>query len=538
MFWAVLLLAVVLRLVGAGYGLPAVFNSDEPHLVNVAVSFGAGSLNPHLFKYPTLWMYLLFCAYGALFLVWSGFGRLHSAADFGRYFVWTPAPFYLIGRLLAAALSVAALVPLYRAGRRWLGVPAAAAAAALIAVAPAVVEAAHSTKPDSLLLFWAALAWACSARYLDEGRRRALVQAGVAAGLAFSSQYTAAPLGVLLVSAWLARRWRAGDAAPLDLVLACFAFGAAFVAGSPYALLDFRAFWAALQDIRSFEIAIGAPAGFLIVLRNLFHFAGPWLAGLALVAGAAEIVRRDKPRALWLLLPVATYLLFLSRSCEGGWPRYLMAVYPALALLAATAVDAVDQRWGAKPALALAAAIALPGLWASASYDRKILLPDTRMLSAEWVEANIPQGKTLLLDQEHASPRVTMSRATGERLLAQARAAGHPRAKYYQYLVEGHPGGGYGVYRVLRDFKDLHSHPAHTAFSASGQPMLDVSGGLAAAKEAGVDYVVLTDWGADPERSPELARFFAEVRRQVRVAEFEPIPGRLAGPRIEVYRLR
>ena len=49
---------------------------------------------------------------------------------------------------------------------------------------------------------------------------------------------------------------------------------------------------------------------------------------------------------------------------------------------------------------------------------------------------------------------------------------------------------------------------------------------------------MLTDWGADPERSPELARFFGEVRRQVRVAEFEPVGGRLAGPRIEVYRLR
>lgn len=534
----ILVLAVALRLIGIGYGLPAVFNSDEPHLVNVAVSFGGGSLNPHLFKYPTLWMYVLFAAYGVYFAFWSGLGQLHSAADFGRYFVWNPTPFFLIGRLLAAGFSAAALIPVYRTGRRWLGTSAAAAAALLLAVSPGAVKVAHSTKPESLLFFFSALAWAFAARYLDEGRRRDLLLAAAAAGCAFSSQYTAALLGVLLVSTWVARRVKEG-AAPADLPLACVVMGAAFVAGSPFVAVDFHEFWSTVRDIGRFESVLGTPAGLRVVAANVYNFAGFWLGGLSLLAGTIVTLRRDKVRACWLLAPVLAYLLVLARSSEGGWDRYLMAVYPALALLAAAAVDACEASGGRSAAFAVTLLAAAPGVWGSATYDREILLPDTRTLSADWIEANVPQGKTLLLDQEHASPRVAMSKATAARLLEQTRKEGHPRAKYYQYLLDGHPGGGYGVYRVLRDYKDLHTHEEHASYSAKGQPMLDVRPGLAAAKAAGVDYVVLTDFGADPSRSPELVPFLGQVRKEgARVADFAPQAGRIEGPRIEIYRLR
>src|SRR5262249_18953845 len=78
----ILLRGAELRFYAITYGLPAVFNADEPHLVNVAVSFGAGSLNPHFFKYPTLWMYTLAFAYGIYFAIWSGMGVWHGVRQF------------------------------------------------------------------------------------------------------------------------------------------------------------------------------------------------------------------------------------------------------------------------------------------------------------------------------------------------------------------------------------------------------------------------------------------------------------------------
>src|SRR5262245_9379340 len=99
---AVLLGALLLRFLGLKFGFPIPVFADESHHVNVAVSFGGGNLNPHIFKYPTLWMYVLFGAYGAFFLLWSAFGLRHSAADFATLFAWEPAPFYLIARSLTA----------------------------------------------------------------------------------------------------------------------------------------------------------------------------------------------------------------------------------------------------------------------------------------------------------------------------------------------------------------------------------------------------------------------------------------------------
>lgn len=539
-FWVVLGLAAVLRLVGIGYGLPAVFNSDEPHLVNLAVSFGKGSLRPELLKYPTLFPYLLFACYGLLFVFWSGFGLMRSVADFGGFFAWTPAPFYLIGRSVAAAATLAALAPVYRAAKTFLGETAAVCAAGLLAVSPIVVESAHASKPEGLMFCCAAFAWALAADYLARGRRRELVFTGVATGLALSTQYTAAPLFAMLVSAWAARRWRAGDAAPADLALAFVAAGAAFLAGSPYVALDFATFRSALADVQGLEVVAGPPIGPAAVVSNIFSFAGPWLPGAALAAGLVELLRRDKPRALWLLLPVAGYLAGLSLSTEGGWGRYLMAVYPALALIAGLGAEAAVG-WvggGQRAAALLTAALLAPGAWRSVVQDRNLLLPDTRTLSTRWVLEHIPQGKALLLDQDHASPRVAMDRATVEGLLARTREAGHPRARYFQYLLDAHPGGGYRVYKILRDFKDLHSHPGHVAFSQLAQPLLDVREGLAKAVEAKVDFVVLSEMGAGKGNAPELARFVDEVRREgVPVVSFEAEPGRIVGPRIEIYHV-
>ncbi|MBI4348768.1 MAG: glycosyltransferase family 39 protein [Elusimicrobia bacterium] len=538
-FWLVIGVGLALRLAGLGYGLPAVFNSDEPHLVNLAVSFGKGSLRPELFKYPTLYPYLLFVSFGAFFAVWSVGGLRKSVADFGAYFAWSPGPFYLLGRALSAAASLAALLPVHRAASTWLGPTGALGAVGLLAVSPVVVEAAHAAKPEAAMFALAAVAWGFAAAYVAEGRRRSLVLAGAACGLAMATQYTAAVLGAMLASAWLARRLRDEAAAPADFVFACAAAAAGRFVGAPYTFLDFPAFRKAMADVAALEAAAGGHTGPAVVLANLACFGGPWLGGLAAAWGGVDLLRRDRPRALWLLVPVLAYLAILSWSAEGGWPRYALAAFPGLALLAGAGLEAAAAALGVRAAAAALAVVLLPGLWKSAAFDRMITRPDTRTLSARWIEGNVPPGKALLLDQESASPRLAMDRATVADLLRRTEDAGHPRARYYRYMLAGHPGGGWRVYRVPRDFLDLHSHPGHVAFSQAAQPILDVRPGLEVARKAGVDVVVLTSFGADEGRSPELAKFLAEVRRDGRrLAAFVPEEGRVTGPRIELYALR
>jgi hypothetical protein len=66
---AVTVLGLGLRLTGTWYGLPDHFHWDEPTIMNRVIRMGGGDLNPHFFYYPTLLMYTLLIANGALYAV-------------------------------------------------------------------------------------------------------------------------------------------------------------------------------------------------------------------------------------------------------------------------------------------------------------------------------------------------------------------------------------------------------------------------------------------------------------------------------------
>jgi len=543
---ALIAAAAALRFAGAGYGLPAVFNADEPHHVDVAVSFGRGSLNPGVFKFPTLWMYTLFLEYGAYFVLWSRFGLARSVEDFGSLFVWHPGSFYLLGRLLSAALSLAGLALCCRSAAKLFGGRSALWAAALLSAAPALVVSAHAAKPDSMMFCLSAAAWLSAVGFFEGGAAWSLALSGLLGGLAASTQYTAGPLLVLIPAcAWaraLAEGRPAGDFLK-PAVLASMVFVAAFAAGSPFIVLDWRAFVRDMIDQRGL-ITSGAPAGAL-VLKNAWTFAGHWaVGGVLLLCGAARLLRSQRPQAALLLIPPAFFLSLLALSPEGGWQRYQLAVFPAYA---ATAALGAEWLLGALPLsgrsleaceAAAALLLLLPGGFQSLRYDRQLLLPDTRTLAEAWLESRLPEGTAVLTDQEHASPRIRMSRAQAERLLERTRAQGHPRGKYYELMLRSHPGGGFEVYRILRSGADLRSGAWHAAWSAAGKATIDVREGLAAARRAGVQVVVLTSAGVDAGKSPEFKAFLEQTRSAGRLlAEFSPEQGVRAGPKIEVYRI-
>ncbi|MEK7744664.1 MAG: hypothetical protein AAB578_09790, partial [Elusimicrobiota bacterium] len=92
------------------------------------------------------------------------------------------------------------------------------------------------------------------------------------------------------------------------------------------------------------------------------------------------------------------------------------------------------------------------------------------------------------------------------------------------------------IRRILREASDLHSGSWHSDWSAKGKDSLDVRSGLSAARDEGVRVVVLTSAGAEPTRSPALARFLEETEREGRLlARFSPEPGLRAGPLIRIF---
>jgi hypothetical protein len=532
-----LLLAALPRLIGIGYGLPHVYNADEPHVVNMAVSL-AGSLRPFSFKYPTLWPTVLAGFYGLWFVLWSGFGLLRGATEFAAKYAFAPDGFYWIARLLAAASQVAAVAMVARVERerdpsRW------PYGAALLAAAPILVELGHSAKPDSFMLLLVSGAFAAALRFQSGGRRGWLLASAFMAGLACSAQYTAAPAGLVVPLAWLLR---AGGPAPLSwLFQAALASLGGFFVGMPYAFIDSGRF---LEDWRD----AGAREGFSphevagtarLILRNLWCFAGEGsLAGAGAVLGLALLARRDWRKAALLFVPVAAYVAALAPYLDGSNPRYLLGALPALALLAGEGFSFLGgtspRRRAAVAVLALA-----PGLWLSARYDAGLLLPDTRAQATAWLAENVPSGSTLLLDQPHAGPFAIMTREQCADLAERVARNGSPRARLYRAMAAKHPGGGYRIYRIQRSARDLWSAPRQVALSQADGDFLDVRPGLDPVRAVRVDYVFTSSYGADPRRTREFATFFDELAAQADlVKEFPSEPGRTVGPWLRVYRLR
>ena len=113
--FGILALAFFLRGWGVRFGLPYLYHADEPIVVNHALAFGMGDLNPHFFKIPPLVSYLLFICYGIYCVAGWGLGLFHSVRDFEQLFYFDPSSFYLIARLVfGVSLGTASVYVLYR----------------------------------------------------------------------------------------------------------------------------------------------------------------------------------------------------------------------------------------------------------------------------------------------------------------------------------------------------------------------------------------------------------------------------------------
>jgi hypothetical protein len=171
-----------------------------------------------------------------------------------------------------------------------------------------------------------------------DGRRVDYVAAGILAGLTASAKYNGGIVILSVVAAHLLRYrdGRASAAANVALALACCA--AAFLATTPYALLDYPAFIKDVDFIREhYRTGHAGMEGdpFRWYSAYLWHTTGA-IAVLALIEIARGALRRDAPTILLATFPVA-YFAFIG-SYEVRNDRTLLPLLPFVFLLAATLV--------------------------------------------------------------------------------------------------------------------------------------------------------------------------------------------------------
>ena len=395
--------AFILRVWGARHGLPYAYNADEnghfvPHAIGMFMTGG----DPEYYVNPAAYTHLLHLVYS----VWFG-GREGVSESYAS----DPTEVFLIARVSAAILGTIAVWLLYLAGKRLFDSRTGLLAAGLLSVSFLPVFYSHLALNDVPTLAPIALSLWGAAGILREGRVRDYVIAGLGLGIASATKYTGGIVLLPLIAATAVQFIAPGGRGPAARGLAIagvFAL-AGFIGTNPYALLEFEKFKDGLSHQSSAskdaigKLGLTHDNGFAYYLWT-FTWGMGWVPLLAAIAGAVLLLR-DEPRLTAIITPaVIVYMLFMG-SQERFFGRWLIPVFPLIALLAAYAVyeatDAVGRRWPALRLSAVALGVVLlcgQGLVYSLHIGQVLSREDTRNSTREWLVAHVPERTKIVVE--------------------------------------------------------------------------------------------------------------------------------------------
>ena len=541
---ALFLGALALRAVGLKTGLPYVYNADENnHFVPHAIGMFGHSLNPDYLVNPPAFTYLVHALYA---LRWGT-----DPATVGNAYATDPTTAFVIARAAAATLGAAAVAfTAIAAARLFQDRRVGIVAGALLAVAYLAVHYSHFALNDAPTLAPLSLALIGVAGIHRTGRLREYVLAGLALGVAIATKYTAGILVVTILAAALTSP--VVHARVRNLLIAAALVCAGFAIANPYALLDHHAF---IQGLKTQTDTASGDAGGKLGLANTsgwLYYAGTstwgfgWLPSLAALGGAVGLLVRQRKLAA-ILLPAPLLLFVYLGNQSRFFSRWMLPIYPLLAILAAWALVTLLSRIRVRWALAAGAALlCLQGLVFSVHDDLVLARADTRQLARNWLVAHVPAGTKLVVEpvfpDQWAADVGAFNRATtsGNRwnkwLTSRSRVAN-----------DGTLLRGRGRIVKLEDYERT-TYPALVAKYA----------------KAGFCWVVTgsTQYGrayADPKQVPQAIAYYARLRRDADLVyesrpygsgtksvpfsfdfsfNYYPLSYDRPGPEIQVYRLR
>ena len=461
---AVLLLAAGARLWGLRFGLPHTeARPDESVIVGLAAQFWSGDLNPRFFRYPTLQMYLTAAAFGADFVQGRARGLYPSLSAFREAMIADAPHFHLVARAVTVLLGTLTVLAVYRLARAAAGPDSGLVAAFFLSLTYLHARDSHFATTDVTLTFFLTMAVLFVWRAYVRGRAADYAWAGALAGLAMSTKYLGLLVAFPLAVAHLARARAADESflAPAELrklVLFGACLGLAFVAGTPFAVPEWRQLVADVQTdwlyARSGYWMVFGRAWSLHPRFSLWYGLGaPQL--LAGVAGLAlYTVRRPRAGAVLLAFPLA-YCVLIARD-RLVFARYAIPLLPFLCIGAAVLVTAVAERLAPSRPAARAILVALAALATIAPsaasvvrFDRLLARTDTRLLTQDWIEAHLsPADGLYQAADKWAAPQLPLSegaifhRYPGKDVAPRRRvllrqAEGRARPGYDDWALEG-----------------------------------------------------------------------------------------------------
>ena len=394
----IILIAIAVRLAGIDFGLPFKCHNDEPIIVNYALSYGTGDLNPHFFKVPPLLSYLLFFLYGIFFLIGKFAGYFQSVSDFGYRFLSDPTSFYLIGRVVLGLIPGSISVFLiYVLGKDIFSVRTGLFAALFLALNFLHVRDSHFIYFDIPLVFFVLIFLIILHRLFIRNSYRDWLLSGLILGVSVSVKYNAVflalPMAIVVIRNGVHFREGWGVFLKKSILAGCMLAVGLFIT-NPFMFLDWKFFFSTRMPLHQLDF--------------WYHMKVSLLGGcgilmcLAAVFGMVRTVVKRNFFPIIFMISMLSYYLLLTRSSQMA-ERYVFPILPLVLIFSAYAVDNCMTFIKSKglrsvAAVCISAVLLFPSMARIYYCDRLFMAEDTRAESYYWVMENIPSDSVIVLD--------------------------------------------------------------------------------------------------------------------------------------------
>lgn len=413
-----------LRLSGINFGLPSkngamtTFHPDEPLSFYTIEKWKPEKLYFHPGR-AILWggFHLFPMAAGLKAAQLTGYVRFGDR-DFFMKNLGETDKLYRVARFIQILCSAAAVWLIFLIARNAFGPAAGLLSAFFLATSTVSVVNSFSTRPDSMMIFFALLSLYFATRIWKGDSVKDCVWAGIALGLATATKYSAAPFGIFPLLAiilppterkWVRTFWYLSSIVLFVLL------------GSPYIVLDYSYFiyeFSKNVGLVGSAIApvVSGPGAWLYVAYFLPYALG-WPLTLAGALGWAWIavrfvqsrlapmgspLRNDRIPFWWSIAGLTVYLVISYSKSQQVW--YTLPVVPLFCIFAAALFTDLARRKNLAVRIAgvllCVVTIAYTSVYAAA-HLKLYVQPNVRTLASEWIEANIPRGETIAIARSY-----------------------------------------------------------------------------------------------------------------------------------------
>ncbi|MFX0198099.1 MAG: glycosyltransferase family 39 protein [Candidatus Hodarchaeota archaeon] len=464
----IIALGILARLWGIYYGLPHTeCYPDEKELILKAVNYGRGDLNPHDFRYPSLYSYVLSILYGFYYIVGRILGSFSSSADYMVALITNPTIFFVVDRMLCALFGTLTIVIIYKVAKKLFHSTAALISALFMAFAYLHVVYSHFGVTDIPMTFLLVVSLYFVAKCHEEPIAKNYLLAGIFAGLATSTKYNALLLFIPMIITHVfnfEKRDRLSQYLDRRIFLFFIAMSIGFFMATPYAIFDSKTF---VNDFlfnidhlnRGHGIILGR--GWWVHGKvSLFYGVGPIMLIFSILGIIYSFIKNTRRGLILFSFPIVYYLV--AGKGYTVFTRYMMPVVPFICIGAAVVVfegvNVIGKRmrpYNSRSFLVCLFAfltIIYP-VWNIVNFDKLISKKDTRLLAAEWIKNNVQRGSIICVSYRYGKVELPRSVEDWKKEYEKAREKGG-RGRVLEKLIEHMESRNERGYRIL-EYADM-----------------------------------------------------------------------------------